>query len=170
MFLCPKTCFTCMMSLVLWYSIVPFQCLNVWNDIFSILGLWSFWLACLRCVSYDVRSPFMACAKMCSLVWGSRFIMFSSLSDIGKSRGLLFFDGVMFSVFCSVDRSIHFSFTASDMRMPVSLSVCSSVAMRLPHEAINRSSSVSVGMNGILASTVMRGFVHLSPRYFSSDA
>jgi hypothetical protein len=32
-FLCPKTYFTCMMSLVLWYSIVPLKCLSVWNDI-----------------------------------------------------------------------------------------------------------------------------------------
>jgi len=48
MFLCPKTCFTCIMSLVLWYSIVPFQCRKVWKDICCILGFWSFWLAVLR--------------------------------------------------------------------------------------------------------------------------
>jgi hypothetical protein len=29
MSLCPSICLTWMMSLVLWYSIVPFQCLNV---------------------------------------------------------------------------------------------------------------------------------------------
>jgi len=29
MLLCPSIVFTWMMSLVLWYSIVPFQCLNV---------------------------------------------------------------------------------------------------------------------------------------------
>ena len=40
--LCPKTCFTCMMSLVLWYSIVPFQCLRVWKDILIILWFCSF--------------------------------------------------------------------------------------------------------------------------------
>jgi hypothetical protein len=40
--LCPKTYFTCMMSLVLWYSVVPFQCLNVWKDIFFRRGFCSF--------------------------------------------------------------------------------------------------------------------------------
>ena len=170
MFLCPKTCFTCIMSLVLWYSIVPFQCRKVWKDIFCILGFCSFWAVALRCVSYDVLSPLMVCANMVCLLCGSWFIMLSSLSDMRSSRGLLFFDGVMFSVFCSVDRSIHFSFVASDILAPVSLSVCSSVAMRFPHDAMSRSISCSVGMNGILASIVMRGFVHLSPRYLSSEA
>ena len=37
MFLCPKTYLTCTMSLVLWYSIVPLKCLNVWNVIFFYL-------------------------------------------------------------------------------------------------------------------------------------
>jgi len=142
----------------------------VWNDILCILGFWSFWLAVLRCAQNDVRSPLMFGANMVCLSCGSWFIMFRSLSDIGRSRGLLFFVGVMFSVFCSVDRSIHFSFTVSDILAPVSLSVCSSVAMCFPHDAINRSSSCSVGMNGILASIFMRGFVHWIPRDLSSAA
>ncbi len=33
--LCPKMYCTCLMSLVLWYSVVPFQCLRVWNPIFN---------------------------------------------------------------------------------------------------------------------------------------
>jgi len=107
---------------------------------------------------------------MVSLVCGSWFIMFSSLSDMWSSRGLLFFDGVMFSVFCSVERSIHLSFTASDILVPVSLSVCSSVAVRFPHEAMSWSSSVSVGMNGILVSIFKCGLIHLIPRYFRSEA
>jgi len=49
MFLCPKKYLTCMMSLVLWYSIVAFQCRKVWKDIFSILGFCSFWLAIFLC-------------------------------------------------------------------------------------------------------------------------
>lgn len=40
--LCPKTYFTCMMSFVLWYSIVPLKCLNVCSVILCILGLFSF--------------------------------------------------------------------------------------------------------------------------------
>ena len=31
MFLCPKMVFTWIMSLVLWYSVVPFQCRKVWK-------------------------------------------------------------------------------------------------------------------------------------------
>ena len=37
--LCPKIFFTLIMSLVLWYSIVAFQCLNVCSLIWFILGL-----------------------------------------------------------------------------------------------------------------------------------
>lgn len=42
MLLCPKTYFTCMMSFVLWYSIVPLKCLNVWNVMFLRRGLANF--------------------------------------------------------------------------------------------------------------------------------
>ena len=69
---------------------------------------------------------------------------------IGNSRGLLPFVGVMLRVLCSVDRLVHFSNVASDILIPVSLSVWSKAAMRFEHEAISWSSSVSVGMNGIL--------------------
>ena len=85
-----------------------------------------------------------------------------------KSRGLLPLDGVMLIVFCSVDMSVHVSFVASEIRMPVSLSVWSSVAVRFPHDAISWSISVSVGMNGILFSVVMCGFVHVICKYLSS--
>ena len=45
---CPKTVLTCIMSLVLWYSIVAFQCLKVWKDIFCSLGFANFLMALLR--------------------------------------------------------------------------------------------------------------------------
>jgi len=170
MFLCPRKFFTWMMSLVSWYSIVAFQCLNVWKDMLCILGFCSFWAVAFRWWSNEVLSPFICCANMVSLLCGSSFIMLSSLSDMCRSRGLLFLDGVMLSVLCSGDRSIHLSFTASDIRMAVSLSVWSSVANRFPHEAISWSISFSVGMNGNLVSIVMCGFVHVSPRYFRSEA
>ena len=47
--LCPKTYLTCTMSFVKWYSVVPFQCLNVWKwicfnrgfeNLFAIKFLW----------------------------------------------------------------------------------------------------------------------------------
>jgi len=48
MALCPKTFLTCSMSLVLWYSIVPFQCRKVCKRIWSSLGLFSFLAVRLR--------------------------------------------------------------------------------------------------------------------------
>ena len=54
--LCPRTAFTCIMSFVLWYSIVPFQWRSVWNEISFRRGLLSFWASALRCVSrYSLR-------------------------------------------------------------------------------------------------------------------
>ena len=50
MLLCPSMVFTWIMSLVLWYSIVPFQCLSVWNDICVSLGLFSLCANAFRCV------------------------------------------------------------------------------------------------------------------------
>jgi len=41
MLLCPSSRMTWIMSLVLWYSIVPFQWRKVWNVIFLSLGLFS---------------------------------------------------------------------------------------------------------------------------------
>ena len=45
---CPRTVLTCIMSLVLWYSIVAFQCLKVWKDILCSLGFTNFLMALLR--------------------------------------------------------------------------------------------------------------------------
>jgi len=46
--LCPSIFWTWRRSLVSWYSIVPFQCLRVWNPIFWSLALLSFSASCLR--------------------------------------------------------------------------------------------------------------------------
>ena len=97
---------------------------------------------------YVVLKPAMFVENMVSLVRDSWFSILRSLSDTRRSRGLLPLAGVMLSVFCSVDRSVHFSFTASEILIPVSFRVCSSVAVRFPHEAISSSISVSVGING----------------------
>lgn len=48
--LCPSMVLTCIMSFVLWYSVVAFQCRKVWNVIFVSLGLLSLWARSLRCV------------------------------------------------------------------------------------------------------------------------
>lgn len=75
-------------------------------------------------------------------------IMFMSLSLIGRMRGLLPFSGVMFNVLRWVSRSVGLSCVSSPIRIPVSFSVCSMVAVWYPHEAISWSISSSVGMNG----------------------
>ena len=63
-FLCPSVYFTCMMSLVLWYSIVPFQCLRVWNVIFLILSLLIFVAKSFRCRSKVIRALSMSWLNM----------------------------------------------------------------------------------------------------------
>jgi len=163
--LCPSKFFTCTMSLVLWYSIVAFQCLKVWNVILCILGFCSFLLAVFRCTQKFVLSAWVAVPNMCSLFRGIWFIMFRSLSLMCRSRGLLPLAGVMFSVFCCVSRSCHLSFVSSDILMAVSLSVWSSVAVCFWHAAISWSISVSVGMKGNLVSGFMRGRFHVLPMY-----
>jgi len=105
---------------------------------------------------------------MVSLFFGSWFSMSISLLLMGTMRGLLFLLGLMFSVLCSVDRSIHWSFTASLIRMAVSLSACNSMDVRLPHEAMSWSISVSVGMNGIVVSVIRCGLFHVICRNLSS--
>ena len=57
MFLCPKMVFTWIMSFVLWYSVVPFQCRKVWNDMLLSLGLFSLVAVLLRSASKVERSP-----------------------------------------------------------------------------------------------------------------
>ena len=41
MFLCSNSLMTCRMSLTLWYSMVAFQCLNVWKLMLRMRGFWS---------------------------------------------------------------------------------------------------------------------------------
>ena len=113
--------------------------------------------AVFRCVEKFCLSASVCVPNIVSLFRGIWFIMSMSLLLIGSIRGLLPLVGVMLSVFCSVDRSDHLSFTSSEMRMPVSLSVCNSVAVCFWHDAISWSISDSVGMNGNLVSVSIRG-------------
>ena len=68
--LCPKTYLTCMMSLVLWYSIVPFQCLSVWKLIFRILGFCSFSTVLILWLSKQLLTELCLFGNMCSFVFG----------------------------------------------------------------------------------------------------
>jgi len=98
LFLCPNMYCTCLMSLVLWYSIVAFQCLNVWKLIFVSLGFCSFSLTVLRCSQKYVLRYFDCGWKTVSRFFGSLLIIAISLSLIGSMRGLLPFSGVTFKV------------------------------------------------------------------------
>jgi hypothetical protein len=102
----------------------------------------------------------MSWMNTCSFLLVNLFSMFMSLSFIGRILGLLPFSGVMFMVFCCVLMSFHFILVASPILAPVSFRVSSSVAVRVPHDAISWSISVSVGMNGIFSSIVYFGFFH----------
>ena len=138
------------MSLVLWYSIVPFQCLSVWKCISFSLGLLSFIASALRCVQRYSLSICFFVWKIVSLFFGRLFIMPISLLLTGRIRGLLPLIGVIVSVFLSVSKSLHLRSMSSPMRIPVSLRVCSTVDVIRPVADMSRSISCSVGMNGSL--------------------
>ena len=95
MFLCPKTYFTCIMSFVMWYSIVAFQCRKVWKCICFSLGL-------LSLVAVLLHSPSNVTLKLCLLGWntlslilGMLFSIAISLLLIGSILLLLPFSAVM---------------------------------------------------------------------------
>jgi len=95
MFLCPKTVLTWIMSLVLWYSIVPFQCLNVWKCIPFSLGLFSLVAVLLRSASNVILSPCLSVWNIWLFILGRLFSMAMSLLLIGSIRLLLPFSAVM---------------------------------------------------------------------------
>jgi len=95
MFLCPNTVLTCMMSLVLWYSVVPFQCRKVCGCICRSLGLLSFLDALRFSLSIVTCSP---CVLVGNILWlwcGIWFSMAISFVEIGSIRLLLPFSAVM---------------------------------------------------------------------------
>ena len=95
MFLCPSMVFTCMMSLVLWYSVVPFQCLKVCGCICRSLGLLNFLKALRFSLSSVTCSPCVLVGKTLWVLCGIWFSMFMSLSEIGSILLLLPFSAVM---------------------------------------------------------------------------
>jgi len=95
MLLCPKTVLTWIMSLVLWYSVVPFQCRKVWKWICFSLGLLSFLAVVLRCDSKVFLIPYLLVWKTFSLIFVRLLNMAESLGLIGSIRLLLPFSAVM---------------------------------------------------------------------------
>ena len=141
-----------MMSLVLWYSVVPLKCLNVCNVILFILGLFSLVAVLFLSSSYDVLSECFFIVHSFSVFRFSVLSIPLSFSLIGRILGLLPFDGVIDMVLRSVSMSIHLSFINSSVLIPVSFSICRYVAYRLFADDISWSISCSVGMNGNRAS------------------
>jgi len=95
MFLCPNMVLTCMMSLLLWYSVVPFQCLKVCGCICRSLGLLSFLEAFRFSLSIVTCSPCVLVGNTLGLSCGIWFSMAISLVEIGSIRELLPFSAVM---------------------------------------------------------------------------
>ena len=159
--LCPNILLTYSMSFVLWYSVVAFQCLKVWNVILVSLSLHNFIDAFFLAWQYSVLRLSVSGVNIvpCGFL-GIWFIMLTSLSLIFIILGLLPLAGVMFIVLWLVSRSCHFSIVASLILMPVSFSVCRSVAVFFPHAPISWSISCSVGINGSLLSGVYFGCFH----------
>ena len=81
-------------------------------------------------------------------VFGISLSIAISLFEILSLRELLPFSGVTTIEPSMRSRSFHCSWQASPHLMPVSLSSCRKVAMRLLHPPISWSASFSVGMKG----------------------
>ena len=93
--------------------------------------------------------------------FGILFIMPISVSLIGSIRGLLPFSGVTFTLFRVKSMSIGCSCVSSPILMPVSFMVRRIAPSIFPHDAIKRSISCSVGMNGSRSFGVYFGAFHL---------
>jgi len=95
MFLCPRKVLTCIMSLVLWYSIVPLKCLNVCMCMAFSRGLLSFLAVLFRRASNVIRIACLLVWNTFSVSCGIWFSMATSFSLIGSIRLLLPFSAVM---------------------------------------------------------------------------
>ena len=161
MSLCPKIDATCMMSLVLWYSVVPFQCLKVWKVILSNRGLPSFLAVRFRMASkIFLRLSFLS-LKTRLFGRSSCPNMVRSFSEIGHSLALLPFSGLLIAtIFRSRSTSSHSTCEASPILAPDSLRNWSSGACSRLDADISVSSSSSVGMKGIRSCGLYLGFSH----------
>ena len=118
---------TCRISFVFAYSVVAFQCRNVWKVILlmrSFLSLHAILFRCclkvlVKCLGEQSKGFCFSFGKLLSIAI-SWLIILSCL-------GSLPFSGVTFTVRCSKLKSIHANMNASPQRMPVSLSSCKNV-------------------------------------------
>ena len=155
MSLCPKIDATCMMSLVLWYSVVPFQCLKVWKVIFCSRGLTNFIAVWFRMCSKTFLRLSFCSLKTFLFGRGSCPSMVLSFSEIGHSLALLPFSGLFIAtIFRLRSTSIHLISEASPILAPDSFKNCSSGACSRLDADISMSNSSSVGMKGILSTAL----------------
>jgi hypothetical protein len=166
--LCPSIRLTWMMSFVLWYSIVAFQCLKVWSVIFIKFGLDSFIAIRFLVLRYISLSVCLVIVNIFCWFLGDLFRSAISLSLIGSILGLLRFDGVMVRVLRSVLKSVHWSFISSSVLIPVSFRVKRAVAYFGLDDAIIWSISCSVGMYGYLSSFAYLVLVHFFSDLFNA--
>jgi len=118
------------MSLVLWKSILAYQCLKVWNVTLFILG---FPRVCASCFLLRLKfvlklARFVCGPKILSSFRGRVLSKETSLSLILNCLGLLFFSGELM-VKTLLVTSIHFRAHTSPARAPVSFRVCRKVAV-----------------------------------------
>jgi len=99
------------------------------------------------------------------LVLGSWFSMAISWFEIGRMRELLPFSAVMYIVLRSRSMWCHSSLSSSPVLAPVSLRICSRVAVLGCPADIRLFSSCSVGMKGSWFSCWYCGLVHVLPKY-----
>lgn len=166
MLLCPSSCFTWIMSFVLWYSVVAFQCRKVWKVILFSRGFFSLVAVLLRRASYVIRSVCLFRGNIFSFCLCVLFSMFMSLLLIGSIRLLLPFSASMWMVFLLRSMSVHLVSVASPILAPVSLSSCRSRLVFGVPLFISVSSSFSVGMNGKAVCFLYFGLSHFFPIYF----
>lgn len=113
------------MSLVLWYSMVAFQCRNVWNVMRSSLGFPNLWAVLWRCLWYVLRRLFRFLKEnMRSWLRGSLLSIAMRRLESLKIRGLLCFSGVTLTVQVMKSMSVHLSWKASPARARVNCLYC----------------------------------------------
>lgn len=88
MALWPRSCWTCITSLVLWYSMVPFQWRSEWKVIRFSLGLWSFLASLARIFRLAQAQHALVCFSQVPKLFQGAFVGYYLLSSQGYSHWL----------------------------------------------------------------------------------
>jgi len=117
MFLWPSSFITCTMSLVLWYSIVPFQWRNVWNVICRGRGF-LVRPGILFLLFSNILAVVLNCVPTKTLLdlFGRAVCLSISLLETLVILGLPCFSGLILIVLLMVSMSVHSRFHVSPER------------------------------------------------------